>query len=73
MTRGEEKRWRYSGARGGGHDALAERGVLRPEGCESRGFEGRAYAFQNVEGLKAAADDVIEQHFNCNYDAKVAG
>lgn len=51
---------------------LAGRALLWPEGRDSRRVEGRTHAFQHVECLKAAADDVIEQHFDCYYDAKVA-
>ena len=50
------------------------RGVaLGPERSHRRSFDGRADTIQHIERLKAAADDVIQQHFNGNYDAKVAG
>jgi hypothetical protein len=52
---------------------LVGRVALGPTGSNRRRFQGWADAFQNIECLKAAADDVIEQHFNSNYDAKVTG
>ncbi len=52
---------------------LDGRALLGPYGSQGRRFEGWSNAFEYVQSLKAATDDVIEQHFHGNYDAEVAG
>jgi hypothetical protein len=53
---------------------LLEGGVaLGPKESQRRRLDGRAHPFEHVQRLKAATNNVIEQHLNSNYNTKIAG